>query len=299
MAPDLDCTVLRRAPTREDLERLKQEIAAGELGAATQADYTHNHGILVLALIGGFLGLVFGGMSLVAFIRGSSEDGVLGLVATGVVLVIAAGCGALAAFDERRGLRRTWRLVELARANGLEVQPTAKVTLLPGSIFTTKAHARTTDQVRWTVDGASAETADHHRGGNGTRFTGRYLAVQLGSDVPRLSFLCGARGIARSGLGGAELVVEGPEVPGRRRRPRGTLISSGKTMDRARELLTDEVTALLLDATHACNAETAGGYFFAYYHPARGHWSDETLVRHAHALADAVVRADRSRRARS
>ncbi|MFC8191583.1 hypothetical protein ACFUMH_07960 [Cellulomonas sp. NPDC057328] len=291
---DIDVTPLGAVPDAQDLAGLQEAAAAGRYGRATREEYgtPSRSGLMVFALVGGFLGLVFLVVVLVALVRGETEDALIGLWFVGGVLLVGLACGWLARRSDRRHRADVWRLVRFAEANGLEVQPAAKVVLRPGSIFTTKAHASTGEQVRWTVDGRSVEVAHHSRGSGGktpNRFSARYLAVQVG-DVPAFTFTGPRSGPARPRqIAGPEVVVHG--TGGGRRR--GTLVSRVRTGDAARDFLTDDLVDLLTDPQHPCNAETAGGWFFAYF-PSRP-VPDATRWRHLFALADAVVRAaDRS-----
>lgn len=286
---EIDFRPLAAEPDARELATLRRAMAAGEYGRPSRERYGTKQpfGVVVFAMVGGFLGLIFGIMAITAAVRGNSEDAQIGLWFTGGVVLIGLVCGGLARRAESRHWSTIWRLVRFAEANGLEVQPEAKVVLLPGSIFTTTRLASTGERVRWTVDGRSVEVAHHRRAGGGSTassFSARYLAVNLG-QVPRLSFTA-ARGPARPRL------VAGPEVEltgstgGRRR---GTLASPAASAPAARAFMTDELVELLTDPDHPCNAEAMGGWFFVYFPGRRS--PDAEGWRHLLTLAEAVVRA--------
>ncbi|WP_136518999.1 hypothetical protein [Cellulomonas telluris] len=291
---DIDLAPLGARPDGQDLASLQEAVAAGRYGRASREQYgkPSRSGVMVFTLVGGFLALIFGGTALAALVRGDTDGALIGVWFTAGVLLVGLLCGWGAQRSDRRHRADVWRLVRFAEANGLEVQPAAKVVLRPGSIFTTKAHASTGEQIRWTVDGRSVEVAHHSRSGGGTTpnsFSARYLAVQVG-EVPAFTFTGPVRGPARPrSLAGPEVVVHG--TGGGRRR--GKLVSRVRTADAARAFLTDDLVDLLTDPEHPCNAETAGGWFLAYF-PSRP-VPDAARWRHLFALAEAVVRAaDRS-----
>lgn len=283
---DVDYAPLSADPRPEDLAALRRSIQSGDLGKQTRLRYgtKQRDGLLVLGLVGGFIGLIFGSMALVSLVRGDTENALIGLCFVGGVVAVGAVAGFFAGRGSERAWHDMWRLVTFAQANGFEVTPEAKVVLLPGTIFTTKAHASTSHRVRWTVGGITAEIANHRRSPGGTSFAARYLAIQL-ADLPRLSFVGRARGPARPGL------VLGTEtaVVGRGTNRQGTLTSPAKDAERARAFLTEQIVDLLTDPHHPCNAEVIGGWFFAYYRARSG--TDERSWRHAVALAAAVVRS--------
>lgn len=285
----VDYQPLLADPSAEELARLRTALGAGEFGRASRDRYAKKSrvGIAMAAMVGGFLGLIFGIMALVALFKGNTEDAMIGLWFTAGVAAIGLVCGWLADRSERRGFAAIWRLVGFARANGLHVEPEVKVTLLPGSIFTTKRHATTSEKVSWTAGGHAVQAAVHHRASGGPQarsFTSRYLAVQLGA-VPRLAFVtAGRRGAARPvAIAGPETTLTGD------RGGRGKLTSLAATTPAARAFLTEELAGLLTDPGHPCHAEAKDGWFFAYY-PANQK-ADEAYWRHAFALADAVARA--------
>ncbi len=285
----IDHTAWQAEPSAEELARLRGAMEDGEFGRPSRERYGKKQpfGVMVAAMVGGFLGLIFAIMTIVALVRGDSDDVVVGLWFTGGVVAIGIACGWAASRSDDRHWKEIWRLVTFAKANGLEVQPEAKVVLLPGSIFTTRSHATTSERVTWSVDGRHVEVARHRRAGGGSvanSFDARYLAVRL-DEVPRLSFTA-ARGPARPAtVLGTEVVLTGT-AGGRRR---GTLVSRAASADAARAFMTDELVDLLTDPDHPCNAEAAGGWFFAYFPPRRK--VDADTWRHTFALADAVVRA--------
>lgn len=239
-------------------------------------------------LVGGFLGLIVGGMLLAALLRGDSEDALIAFVALATVLGLGALVGALARRSASREWRDVWRLVALATANGLEVAPAAKPTRLPGSFFAVRSHTRTRHRVRWTVEGREVETAEHSYWANGSR-AGRYLAVRV-PDVPRLSFFGKVGGQPRPQVVlGTELTVHGGDASLPERSRRGKVLSAAKDAARVKAFFTDELVELLTDPAHPCHAEVAGGWFFAYQRG--GRQVGEARWRHSFALAEAVVRA--------
>ncbi|MEP7765984.1 hypothetical protein [Sanguibacter sp. 25GB23B1] len=290
-AGDVDYAPLTADPTSEDLATLRRSIQAGDLGKPTRLRYgkKQRDGLLVLGLVGGFLGLIFGAMALVSLVRGDTENALIGLWFVGGVIAIGGIAGFFAGRGSERGWHDVWRLVTFARTNGFEVTPEAKVVLLPGTIFTTKANASTSHRVRWTVGGARAEIANHRRSPGGTSFAARYLAIQL-PDLPSFSFVGRAKGPARPGL----VLGTETQIAGRHANGRGKLTSAAKDAERTRSFFTEEIVDLVTDPEHPCNAEAIGGWFFAYYRTNSG--TDEQSWRHAFALADAVVRSSAAAR---
>lgn len=283
---DVDYAPLSADPSPEDLAALRRSIQSGDFGKQTRLRYGKKQpdGLLVLGLVGGFLGLIFGSMALVSLVRGDTDNALIGLCFVGGVVAVGAVAGFFAGRGSERAWHDVWRLITFAQANGLEVAPEAKVVILPGSIFTTKDNASTSHRVRWSVGGASAEIANHRRTPGGRSFAARYLAIQL-ADLPRLSFVGRAKGPARPGLVlGTETAITGKHSTGR-----GRLTSAAKDAERARAFFTEEIVDLVTDPEHPCNVEVIGGWFFAYYRTSGG--TDERSWRHAFALADAVVRS--------
>ncbi|WP_162799131.1 hypothetical protein [Nocardioides sp. 616] len=280
-AVPVDYTPLGRRPTVEEVELLRQEVARGDHGKdAHTATSPARLGAFVGGMVGGLLVFVSGAVML----TDRSDLGV-GLAALGVSAGIGLVVGLLVAAGTYRSWRNTVRLASFARANGFEFRVWAKAGRLPG-LLRSGSHASTSDRVSWDAGGSPAQMGIYSRAGGGSRAnatTTRYLAVHLGLDLPAMTFLSGRRGSLRGVRRRGPDAFEG--------QPHSLRMGGSRTDERATALFDESVVALLTDADISCNAEYVDGWFLVYYPHRRR--DDETLWRHAFALADAVVAARR------
>lgn len=281
-SPATDFSPLSREPAPADVERLRAAVARGDYGSTAQKA-PRGSSVATFAgwLVGGFLGLVFGGVTVAAAVRGDRDDVVIGLWFVAGCVVLGVAVTLLVRVQERRHERRTVRLAAFAEVNGLEFRPSARTPKLPG-VPRPGDHTSTTHQMRWAVGDTPVQMASYHRssGGSAPNSTQcRYLAVQLGVAMPALSFHCGRKVPTRAPRRGGPDTFDG--------RPYSLRADQHSVVEGATALFDDRVVALLTDPAHPCDAEYVNGWFLAYYHPRAD--DDENLWRHVRALAEAVA----------
>ncbi|ROS74342.1 hypothetical protein [Cellulomonas sp. PhB143] len=202
-ARTIDTTPLSARPSRAAVAQLETDARAGDYGLATRdaARADRRAGGCFAALVGG--GIAFCLILSVPLSRDLANlPIVLGLLAADVVLwVVLVVVG-------RAVMRRRWRerarVVALAQANGLVVEPVAAPGEPPATWFALGRSGTTTDRVTW-VQGtgsgqAPVEVATYGRTQVGPREQScRYLVVRLASAgqdgplLPRVALLAAGR----------------------------------------------------------------------------------------------------------
>jgi hypothetical protein len=289
----IDYAPLTHRPDRVELARVRQEALEGAFGSTTARSVKTNtrDGLVLLAVLGGFITAIFAVTTVIRAAQGAPDDDTrIGVFFT---LGVAVLCVIIYLLSHFAGGSRRWRrmvqLIEFARANGFTVQPESDPVILPGLLarHQSKYHS-THERVEWTQDGLSAECALHTDASYGrtvSTFSQRYLAVRLPHDFARVSFLGGLRVPVQPDRYLGENVLDG-SVAGRH--PRARLICRPADRDTARALFTEELIDILTDPRHPANAEVVEGWFLAYYRT--GDRLDPELWRRTLEAADAIAR---------
>ncbi|MBD8078371.1 hypothetical protein [Cellulosimicrobium arenosum] len=295
MTPEhVDLSVLDRRTTREEavtVREMARRGAFGEPSAQSVGEGRRTAGLLGI-VVGVFLGLICLVTLVVQLVGGSVDRGelVVWLVLTAVLVSPAFLLPLLGRASDLRMWRRCAPLLELARANGAQLEPVSSRPALPGRIFGVGIGRvpTTTERVAWPATEAGPEVETGTRtyvvssSSSSTTHRHRYVAVRLDAaqGSPRIVFEPGRHDGIRQGY-----------PPLASRSPDGTLYAGSESGDHAQRLFTDDLLGLLADRTGPMAAEVVDGWFLAWT-VGDGSPTDQRLWRRQLAIVTTVLAAE-------
>ncbi|MET4781567.1 hypothetical protein [Glaciihabitans sp. UYNi722] len=245
-------------------------MLAGGFGAKTST-MPHEQkltAIVVTAISGGALTLIFAITTIVQWARGeSAEDVLIDVQATVVIALVSVGIYLIGRrVVQPRAWRHFTRRITFARANGFTVRPLADPKRTPGPLGQrTISFRRVSDYLSGTQDGVNAESGVFQdRSGNRSTvgITVRYLAVQLPENHVAASFRSGRSIPSPLDVSAAWINILDAKPFGR-----ATIMCARGDADRVRAIYTDGLIAALTTQKHRADAQLVDGWFIAYYPP--------------------------------